>query len=172
MSERHNAKRLFEHAGPRDMKRNISFSMIIAAVACLGIGVNAAAEESGNAESALKCPVSGRAANPEVTVDYRGGEIALCCAGCAKPFEENTEKYATKANLQLVRSGQAEQVGCPISGRDVNPDQTLAVGGVDVGFCCGGCKAKVAKADDPVAAVFGDGFDKAYEVKSEDGDEG
>lgn len=29
-----------------------------------------------------KCPVSGKATNPEMTADWNGQKVAFCCAGC------------------------------------------------------------------------------------------
>jgi len=150
------------------MKTNWKMTGVVTFAAMLLVGgsVLVADEEAGKDQAALKCPVSGKPINPEVSVEYGGGTVYLCCAGCAKPLADNPEKFAAKANLQLVRSGQAEQVGCPISGRPVNPDVSTMVAGVEVGFCCGGCKGKVEKAegDEQVELVFGKGFDKGYEV--------
>ena len=58
----------------------------------------------------------------------------------------STAKYAALANLQLVATGQARQVACPLTGGKLNSQQVLKVSGVKVAFCCGGCPKKVAKA--------------------------
>ena len=151
------------------MKLNIFFPVMFAAASLFAMATLASADQAGEGESPLACPISGKAVNPGITTEYRGGTIAFCCAGCVAPFRENTEKYATQANRQLVRSGQAEQVGCPITGRPVSPDQSVEVAGVEVHFCCGGCKAKVVKAEDPEKLVFNDdGFQRAYEVSNEE----
>jgi YHS domain-containing protein len=111
-----------------------------------------------------KCVVSGGPAKEDKTVDYKGGKVYFCCENCPKAFEKDVKKYATKANHQLVATGQAKQAKCPISGGKLNPEKTVKVGGVDVQFCCENCQGKVAKAegDAQVELVFSDAaFEKA-----------
>lgn len=115
----------------------------------------------------IKCPVSGGPAKAGTEVDYKGGKVFFCCNNCPKNFEKNTAKFATKANMQLVATGQAKLVKCPIAGRDLNPDTAIKVGGVEVSFCCNNCKGKVAKAtgDEQLDLVFGDkAFEKGFKV--------
>lgn len=118
------------------------------------------------AKSTGKCPVSGQDAKSSVVVDYKGAKLYFCCPACIERFKNEQARYETRANRQLVASGQAEQVGCPITGRAPKPDMGLEVDGTTVHFCCSACKAKVAKADTQgqVDLVFGHGFNKAYKV--------
>jgi hypothetical protein len=115
----------------------------------------------------LKCPVSGKPANTAHTVDFNGGKVAFCCPNCPKAFNANSDKFAAKANLQLVQSGQLKQVACPLTGKPTAADKSVEVEGVAVGFCCGGClgKAKKAQGDELVALLFktGKGFKPAKE---------
>jgi YHS domain-containing protein len=116
-----------------------------------------------------KCPVGGDAISKEAFVDYKGGKVYFCCAACIPKFKEATAKYATKANVQLVLTGQAKQKACPFSGNKVNPSTKTEVGGVSVAFCCAGCEGRVKKAegDDRLEMVFGDKtFDKGFVVKT------
>jgi hypothetical protein len=126
-------------------------------------------EDCAKGECALKCPISGKKASKEVAVDYKGGKIYLCCPGCVAKFKENTAKYEAKANHQLVASGQFKQIGCPLSGGKVNPDTKIKVCGVEVGFCCNGCKGKVAKAaaEEQCEIVFVKGFEKAFALNKD-----
>ena len=116
----------------------------------------------------IKCPVSGKAAKAASSVDYKGGKVYFCCDKCPDAFKTETTKFATKANMQLVATGQAKQVKCPVAGKDINPAKELEVSGVKVNFCCDGCKGKVSKAtgDDQLNLVFSDeAFKKGFEVK-------
>ena len=116
----------------------------------------------------IKCPVSGKAAKAASAVDYKGGKVYFCCDGCPEAFKKDMAKYATKSNMQLVATGQAKAVKCPITGKDINPDTAIEVSAVKVAFCCNGCKGKVSKAegDAQLALVFSDeAFKKGYEVK-------
>lgn len=119
------------------------------------------------AEFKAACPVSGKPAAKDAAVDYKGGKVYLCCGGCEGPFKSDTAKYAPKANHQLAGTGQAKQVGCPLTGGKLNPDTAIEIGGVKVCFCCSKCQAKVAKAtgDEQVKLVFGEeAFSKGFKV--------
>ena len=134
-----------------------------AAVACMLLvaGLVVAADAK---KFEQKCVVSGGPAKEDKTVDYKGGKVYFCCENCPKAFEKDVKKYATKANHQLVATGQAKQAKCPISGGKLNPEKTVKVGGVEVQFCCENCQGKVAKAegDAQVELVFSDAaFEKA-----------
>ncbi|MDG1873310.1 MAG: hypothetical protein P8J27_05335 [Mariniblastus sp.] len=99
-------------------------------------------------------------------VEYKSGKVFFCCGGCVKRYSKDKKKYAAQANQQLVVTGQYKQVGCPISGGDVDDDQASKVGGVTVKFCCDKCKGKVDSTADKAKKaelVFGKRFDKAFE---------
>ena len=142
----------------------------IAAVAIV-VTANLVADEDKLDLDGITCPVSNKAVNEEVTADYLAGHIYLCCPGCVGPFEKDSAKFSTKANMQLAATKQVKQVGCPISGRDVDNAVTSEVGGVTVGYCCKGCQGKVKKAegDDQLALVFSNKAFKKGFAFSEDG---
>ena len=94
----------------------------------------------------VKCPVSGKPALEEHAVNHNGGKVYFCCPNCPKAFQANTEKFAAKANHQLAKTGQIKQTACPITGKPLNAETAIDVQGVDVAFCCNGCKGKVSKA--------------------------
>lgn len=109
----------------------------------------------------IKCPISGKAVTPN-SVDYKGGKVYFCCENCPKAFD--AKKHATKANAQLVATGQAKQAKCPLSGGPLNPDTAITVDGAKVSFCCEKCQGKVKAAKEAEAAelVFSDkAFEKA-----------
>ena len=117
-----------------------------------------------------KCVVSGKDINPKATAEYREGKVYFCCPGCPGAFAKNKEKYAVKANHQLVVTGQYKQVGCPLSGKPAKEGVAVKVAGVEVGLCCKGCegKAKKAEKDELVALLFSDKvFEKGFELVKE-----
>lgn len=114
-----------------------------------------------------KCPVSGKDITKDVSVDYKGVKVYFCCPGCPDAFKGDTAKYASKANQQLVQTGQATQEKCPLSGGKINPDKTAKVGEVTVKFCCEKCQGKVAAAEGDAQRdlVFSDtAFGKGFKV--------
>jgi YHS domain-containing protein len=140
------------------------FSVLFCAVFAIGLVAFAADEKKFKAT----CPVSGKPAVEDKTVEYKGAKVYFCCGGCPAAFEKDTAKYAAKANQQLVATEQATQVKCPLSGGKLNPEATVTVGDVKVQFCCNKCQGKVAdaKADDQVTMAFSDeAFKKGFEIK-------
>ena len=124
----------------------------------------------------VKCPVSGGPAKEVGAVDYKGAKIYCCCTNCPKKFAEEKEKFAAKANQQLLQTKQFVQKCCPLANKPVNDEKSVTIGGVAVKFCCDGCKGKVEKAsdDEKMALVFADKvFDKAFGLpKKEEKKEG
>ena len=139
------------------MQRISSIAVVIASL-CFCLSAQAADE--------LKCPVSGKPATKDHAVKYKDGQVFFCCDNCPKAFEENTKKFATKANMQLVESGQYKQTKGPLSGEAVDASTAVKVGDLSVSFCCDKCKAKFEAAKDKkqLNMAFGDkAFAKAFE---------
>jgi YHS domain-containing protein len=113
----------------------------------------------------VKCIVAAKnAAKADKTRDYKGGKVFFCCDNCPKKFDEDTKAFASKANAQLVQTGQAKQAKCPLTGGDLNKETEITVAGAKVQFCCNMCKGKVEKAegDAQLDLVFSDkAFEKA-----------
>ena len=57
--------------------------------------------------SKAKCPVSGKAVKEGSFVEYKGKKVYFCCDNCPKAFKKDTEKFAAKADEQLIATGQA-----------------------------------------------------------------
>ena len=117
---------------------------VLAVSGLVMIGSLRAADEKPSLEK-VTCPVSGKAVTAEFTVKYEGAKVYFCCENCPKAFAKDTKKFATKANHQLVLTGQAVQVACPISGEEVDEEVTVEVAGVKVAMCCEKCEAKAKK---------------------------
>ena len=115
-----------------------------------------------------KCPVVGGKAMAGTSVDYKGGKVFFCCAGCDSTFKADPAKYAAKANYQLFVTGQAKQVACPLGGEKVSSGLSAEVADATVEFCCPSCKDAVDNAADEdakIEMVFNDeAFDKAFKV--------
>lgn len=123
------------------MKARIGLAALAVAALAVVTSLRAADEKP-----ALKCPVSNQPVKAEHTAEFNGGKVAFCCPNCPKAFNANGAKFASKANLQLVQSGQLKQVACPLTGKPCAAGKSVAVAGVEIGFCCPNCQGKVAKA--------------------------
>src|SRR5688572_30573270 len=89
-------------------------------VACAAFVTNGFA--GGDKKADPKCPVSGKAIDKEHSVKHNGGDVYFCCPNCPKAFEKDTAKFAAKANIQLIATGQAKQVKCVFTGGKLNPE--------------------------------------------------
>jgi len=116
----------------------------------------------------VQCVVANKAATAGQSADYKNAKVYFCCGGCAGKFAANAKKYAERGNHQLVATKQYVQKGCPFSGGQAKAGKSINIAGTDVGFCCDGCKNKVASAKDDAARMklvfsekaFGKGFAK------------
>lgn len=153
------------------------FAKVLSAAAVLAFSVLAdsttltAEELKVSSDVAPKCPVSGSAVNKDVATSFNGGDIYFCCSKCQAAFDSESKDQASKANLQLVVTKQAKQKGCPFSGGAVKAETKLAVNGVDVQFCCNGCRSRVAKVDkdNRLGIVFSTAaFKKGFEIAQAD----
>jgi len=138
--------------------------------------------------SKVKCPVANDAVSRDCSVEYRDGEVFLCCADCVETFKASPEKFAAQANHQLAATHQYVQRACPLTGRDIAADKTVndktvndksvndktvndktvKVGLVTVGVCCNDCQSKLdsADAEDQLEMVFADAaFEKSFRAK-------
>lgn len=152
------------------MLTRLALGLAVAASGMLALTAARAADEK-EKEVEIKCPVSGKKADKANALAYKEGEVYFCCMNCPKAFEKETAKYATKANHQLVLTGQYEETKCPLTGRPLNPEQAVTINDVEVHFCCANCKGKVAKAeeDEQLNLVFADkAFDKAFQKKEKE----
>lgn len=112
----------------------------------------------------VKCVVAPRPVSADKSAEYKDGKVFFCCGNCAGKFAEDSKKFATTANMQLVATKQYEQKACPLSGGPLNADTEIKVGEAKVSFCCNNCKGKVESTDgkDQLELVYGDkAFEKA-----------
>ena len=135
------------------MKFSLLTGVVGAILFCSALIVSAAVTEPKDA----KCPVSGKGCDPDVSAAFAGGKVWFCCGKCEAAFKADSAKFAAKSHQQMVSTGQLKQIGCPYSGKAVDPTTMLDIGGANVGFCCNGCKGKTEKAspEEQVQMVFG-----------------
>jgi hypothetical protein len=156
------------------MKKLASFATVCALV--VGMSFVVADESAKDANKVdfkkIKCVVSGQPVKEASTREYKGAKVYFCCDNCPKKFDKEiatNKELAQKSNLQLVSTKQAIQQKCPITGKALNAAKKEKIAGVEVTFCCDGCKGKVAGAKDDaakLALVFNDAaFDKGFKVK-------
>lgn len=151
------------------MKR---FGLYVAVLSALVLIPKLYAEDAKINLKAAKCPLSGKAVSEASCTEVNGGKVYFCCDNCKGKFSKDDAKQAAKANAQLVATKQFVQSGCPLSGRALDKEQSVKVGGVKVAFCCGNCKGKVEGMDEAAAVEkvfasesFAKNFKKASDKK-------
>ncbi len=144
--------------------KNRILGLAVVLVACLAVHTIRAADEKA-ADTAGKCPVSGKDASKAHAVSFEGGKVYFCCDECPAAFEKEPAKFAAKAHHQMALTGQLVEVKCPLTGKPLNAEQTVDVDGVKVAFCCANCKKAVAalKGDEQIDKVFKD-VSKGYKL--------
>ena len=127
----------------------------------------------------ITCVVSGDKINKSELKDhdfstYKDGKVYFCCGGCKMDFDDAPKNFSSKANYQLVATGQYVQTGCPITGdtpghthhgkKDV---RKVTVEGMNVDLCCPGCLKKFDKSSDKFSLLFSDkAYKKGFDVAS------
>jgi YHS domain-containing protein len=107
----------------------------------------AAAEPASKAQTA--CPVTGKAIDKSIHVDFQGQRVYFCSAACPAGFRKDPEKYfATIADTRVELENI--QTTCPVSGEaleggDMGGPVSHTYKGRTVMFCCKMCVGKFEK---------------------------
>lgn len=143
---------------------------LLTVASCLLLLVTAAPQDDAAMElTGLKCVVRGKPLkSKDHKVRYKDGEVYLCCEQCAKEFSANTEEFATKANHQLVATGQYVQKACPVSGESVSDGFSTRIAAVEVGLHCQDCVEQMSNISIPKHIfIFGeDNFGLSFVSKA------
>jgi YHS domain-containing protein len=103
-----------------------------------------------------KCPVKGSDIVAGKTVEYEKQTIGFCCQDCVGKFESDPKKFIGKVKEFKKKKSSIDSCcseiavdpinkKCPLSGKDVDKEQTSTYQEQVIGFCCGGCKGKFDK---------------------------
>ncbi|MBX7167281.1 MAG: hypothetical protein K1X74_13205 [Pirellulales bacterium] len=140
---------------------------------CLALVVAAGMVFSGNTTAEDKkefkatCPMSGKPAKEDCCSELSGKKVYFCCGNCQSSFDKDP-KATAKVHLQWLETAQMLQVGCPLSGKPVNPDTMCDLGNAKVGFCCKNCMGKFQKAsDEEKLAMCCEDISKGYTLQTE-----
>lgn len=157
---------------------NSRLCLTLLTIGCLVVAGRLVAEDAKEEEkidlSKAKCPVSGKDIDEAAAVEHHGGKVYFCCDNCSGAFTKDAKKFTTKANHQLVLTGQIKQEKCPMSGKPIADGTTVEVSGVKVDFCCNNCQKSAAgkKGDEQLELVFSEkAFAKAFKIPSEEKEE-
>lgn len=120
---------------------------------------------------AFVCPVTGAPADEAAHAAYRDGQVSFCCEHCMSAFKKNPNRFAAGANMQLMATGQAMQVACPISGETLGSraEFVSSVRGVPVQFASAEAQERflATPENEQVKLVFGNSaFDRGFVMKS------
>jgi len=148
------------------MKMWMRNGMVLSAVALLVCAVAPAygdeEKEKASVESGgIKCPVSGRPVQTDLSAEYKDGKVYFCCPGCVEKFKSDSKPFAEAADAQLkaiATGAKVNQFACPMCSK---PHMTavkrpvkkglLGVKLATVYFCSDDCATAFEKEDDKAA---------------------
>lgn len=120
----------------------------------------------------IKCIVSGKPATSQYFAKFKNRKIYFDCNTSRLKFETNRNEFATKANHQLVITGQYVQTRCPIQSATISASSSsIQIAGVKIRTCCVECLSKLT--DDKTVLqqidfLFADRqFDKIFDPNQE-----
>jgi hypothetical protein len=76
------------------MKNSTRFVLVASFAAGIALLSGCAGQkDSGAPMGAMntKCPYTGGAANPDLTSEFNGQQVAFCCGGCKNRFDKSTD---------------------------------------------------------------------------------
>ena len=149
----------------------ISFILISALIMSATLFSTEKKSNKKNQISNTKCLISGDNIDEDEFLNYKDGKIYFCCEMCKADFlDEKSNKFSSKANYQLVSSGQYTQQSCPMTGKGIDKTKNITIGELNVAFCCNGCKSKTEAKKDKAGFIFANTvFDKTFSpMKSKD----
>ncbi|KAA3604473.1 MAG: YHS domain-containing protein [Planctomycetota bacterium] len=115
---------------------------LLPALLSLSPAVDPGANEFG-AQTA--CPISGKAIDKAVSVDYEGHRVYFCCKGCPKKFKEFPDAYLVKM-MKAKEAPENIQSTCVVSDQPLEAkEHYVEVLNKKIYTCCTKCQAKVAK---------------------------
>jgi YHS domain-containing protein len=142
----------------------------VAFVAALSIFALSTQTVSGQEIADVKCLMNpDKAATMEAAAGYRDAKVYFCCDHCSSSFTEDPSEFTTKANHQLLLTGQFVQTMCPITGEAVAEGITSEVAAVQIGLATEDAKKQLEAVEDiekQVALVFADEvFEASFKLK-------
>jgi YHS domain-containing protein len=102
----------------------------------------------------VACPLTGKPLNKEAKAEAGTAEVAFCCEKCLAHYTDasDEEKLKLVFSNAALKKGFTKQTKCPVSGKDINPEQSADYEGRKVYFCCPNCKAAFEKDPEKYAA--------------------
>lgn len=83
------------------MNARIALVAVLAAACLTGCASNKAASADAPKPAAAgmlnsKCPISGEPIDGKTAIDYKGGKVGFCCAGCIGEFKKESADQQAK----------------------------------------------------------------------------
>lgn len=95
----------------------------------------------------VACPLTGKPVNKDVTVEMAEANVGLCCKNCLAKFNAADDEAKLKLvfSAAAMKKGFTHQTKCPVSGKDIDPANSVEYKGEKVYFCCPNCPAGFEK---------------------------
>jgi len=154
------------------MKCRCGIAAVVVGVLALTFGYLFAQDVQREREVAVTCPVTGGPIDESVSINFEGGTLHFSEPECVAMFEAEPEKFRARARLQFLLTGQAEQIGCPMTGDPIDPTTHIDIGGAKVGFCTHrhSNMAGAADLEGQLALIFVKGWKEGFAMTERHGE--
>ena len=89
----------------------------------------------------VACPITGKPVNKDTLVEVGEAEAGFCCKKCLAKYNAADDEGKLKIMFGDLDKGFTYQVKCPVSGKPINPQESVEYHGKKVYFCCPNCPA-------------------------------
>jgi YHS domain-containing protein len=90
------------------------------------------------------CPITGKAINKDISVDYKGKRVYFCSADCPAVFNKDPDKYIKEMEAKGITLDKLQTM-CPVMGGKITKDSFADYKGQRVYFCCPMCPPEFKK---------------------------
>jgi YHS domain-containing protein len=95
----------------------------------------------------VACPLTGKPVNKEDMVEMGNAKVGFCCEKCLAKFNaaDDDAKLKLAFSAAAMKKGYTHQTKCPVSGKPIDPANSVDYKGQKVYFCCPNCPAAFEK---------------------------
>ena len=87
----------------------------------------------------VACPITGKPVNKEMMVEVGHSEAGFCCEKCLAKYDAADDEEKLKIIFADLDKGFTRQTTCPVSGKPIDPQQSVEHKDKKVYFCCPNC---------------------------------
>ena len=87
----------------------------------------------------VACPITGKPVNKQTMVEVGYAKAGFCCKKCLAKYNAADDGEKLEILFADLKKGFTRQTKCPVSGKPINPQESVEYQGEKVYFCCPRC---------------------------------